>query len=326
MTLQLFADLKSKPIELAAVPVDLGKEIQSKLSALGILDPPIGQRADESFGPLLEDDGLMGAYSAAMLGIFAKRAKVKFENGLFTPALANALVIANPETFFPLILIPNPKDKNDGPKTKLAMRICKYMQENGFWIGRAAGFLNIVYIEGADKDGAVNKDTFNEWNDRRIVFFINPLGKPEILSNDIATTEPGKKFTDTPMNVGGAARIAFGQYKAWSMGFHQGKKLHPALVQVGNVRVFRDKNKDTKRTGDAVDIGSNFGVNQHMAFNAAIVGGWSAGCLVGQDKASHLLFLKNLKNDPRFRQVASYKFMSVVIAGDDLLKKIPLFK
>jgi hypothetical protein len=326
MTLQSFIDLNSKPLELPAVPVEMGKEIQAKLTALGILDPPIGQRADETFGPLLEDDGLIGAYTVAMMAIFAKRAKVKFEHSLLTPALAKALLQADPATFFPLILTPNPKDVNDGPKTKLAMRICKYMQENGYWIARATDFLNIVYLEGADKDGSLNADKFNEWNDRRIVFFINAFGKPEIKLNALGTTEPGKKYTDAPMNVGGAARIAFGQYKAWASGFHQGKRNHPALVQVGNVRVFRDKNKDTKRTGDAVDIGNNFGVNQHMAFNAPIVGGWSAGCLVGQDKAEHLTFLSFVKSDPRFKQVSSYKFVSTVIAADDLLKKIPLFK
>ena len=155
---------------------------------------------------------------------------------------------------------------------------------------------------------------------------INALGKPEIVLNAIGTTEPGKFYTDHPLNPGGAARIAFGQYKAWTMGFHQGKSTHPALVQVGFVRVHRDKDKNAKRTGDAIDIGTNFGVNQHMAFNATVVGKWSAGCLVGQDKAAHLDFLKILKTDPRFKLTASYKFVSVVIAADDLLKQIPLFK
>lgn len=326
MTLQAFADLNSKGISLPEVDTELGKEIQAKLTVLGILDPPIGQRPDETFGPLPEDDGLVGAYTVAMMGVFAKRAKVPFDQALLTPKLAKALINADPATFFPLVLTPNPKDRNDGPQTKLAMRICKYMTQKGYWIARAPGFYNIAYLEGADKDGTLNKDKFNEWNDRRIVFMINALGKPEIVHNVIGTTEPGKYYTDNPMNVGGAARIAFGQYKAWTMGFHQGKSTHPALVQVGFVRVHRDKNKDAKRTGDAIDIGTNFGVNQHMAFNATVVGKWSAGCLVGQDKVSHLNFLKLLKTDPRFKLTASYKFVSVVIAGDDLLKQVPLFK
>ncbi len=326
MTLQSFADLNAKPVTLNEVDTELGKEIQYKLTALGILDPPIGQRDDQTFGPLAEDDGLVGAYTVAMMGVFAKRAKVAFDNALLTPALARALVNADPATFFPLVLTPNPKDRNDGPQTKLAMRICRYMQQKGYWIARAPGFYNIAYLEGADKDGTLNADTFNQFNDRRIVFFINSLNKPEIVLNAIATTEPGKFYTDNPLNTGGAARIAFGQYKAWTMGFHQGKSNHPALVQVGFVRVHRDKNKDGKRTGDAIDIGTNFGVNQHMAFDAAIVGKWSAGCLVGQGKDLHLQFLKTLKTDPRFKLTASYKFVSTIIAGDDLLKQVPLFK
>lgn len=324
MTLQNFAD-QNLAISLPEVDTQLGKEIQAKLSALGILDPPIGQRADEIFGPLAEDDGLVGAYTIGMMGIFAKKAGIKFEQGILTAKLAQALVNADPGTFFKLILRPNPNDRQDGPQTKLAMRICLYMMKKGYWIARAPGMFNIVYLEGADKDGTLNKDEFDKWNDRRIVFFINALGKPEIRINTIGTTEPGKFYTDHPLNPGGAARIGFGQYKAWAVGFHQGKSTHPALVQVGFLKVHRDKNKDTKRTGDAIDIGSNFGVNQHMAFNAAVVGKWSAGCLVGQDKAAHLDFLKVVKSDVRLKHTGSYKFVSAVIAGDDLLKEIPLF-
>ena len=107
MTLQAFADLNSKGISLPEVDTELGKEIQAKLTVLGILDPPIGQRPDETFGPLPEDDGLVGAYTVAMMGVFAKRAKVAFDQALFTPKLAKALINADPATFYPLVLTPN---------------------------------------------------------------------------------------------------------------------------------------------------------------------------------------------------------------------------
>ena len=111
MTLQSFADSSSNGISLPEVDAELGREIQSKLTALGILDPPIGQRDDGTFGPLSDDDGLVGAYTTAMMAVFAAKAKVTFSNGMLTPALARALVNAGPDTFYPLILEPDPRDR-----------------------------------------------------------------------------------------------------------------------------------------------------------------------------------------------------------------------
>jgi hypothetical protein len=52
------------------------------------------------------------------------------------------------------------------------------------------------------------------------------------------------------MNPQGAARIAFGQYTAWQVGRHGTSDRHEALVQVVEVKVHRDLNKDMQRTGD----------------------------------------------------------------------------
>jgi hypothetical protein len=71
------------------------------------------------------------------------------------------------------------------------------------------------------------------------------------------TTEPGMFWTLNPLNPNGAARIAFGQYKAWIVGTHLAgtKSAHEALVQVSPVSVHLDLNKDFKRTNDKIDSG-----------------------------------------------------------------------
>ena len=60
---------------------------------------------------------------------------------------------------------------------------------------------------------------------------------------------------------------------------------HEALVQVAEVTVHRDLNKDFKRTNDKTDTGL-FGINQHWGYDAPKddLGNTSAGCLVGPDK------------------------------------------
>jgi hypothetical protein len=129
-----------------------------------------------------------------------------------------------------------------------------------------------------------NADRLDEWNDRRLIIeFVE--GVPYIFGNWAATTEPGRWYTLNPMNRQGAARIAFGQYRAWRMGMHgSGKTRHEALVQVNPIRVCRDLNKDAIRTGDKLDTGL-FGI---------------------------------LKQDARYLSNPQYTFTTNVIPGDKL--------
>ncbi len=120
--------------------------------------------------------------------------------------------------------------------------------------------------------------------------------------------------TNEPLDVDGAFRIAFGQYKAWQVGDHHG---HDALVQVSPVTGYRDKNKDFKRTGDKLVVG-NFGINQHRGNNAEVVSLSSAGCLVGKTHAGHDEFMTFVKQDPRYSMNHGYRFMSTVIDGRNL--------
>ena len=258
----------------------LAGEIQTRLINLGCLDPPA--------------DGDFGTVSKFVLGEYAKQVKINFD-GKIDKTLAESLLDNSEGSFIPLTL------GND-----LASRLVKYMQLRNYWVARLPGFLNIVYVEGADADGTPNADKSNVFNDRRIVFEV-VKGKPEIKMNVLATTEPGKFYTENPLNAGGAARIAFNQYKAWRIGTHRAGKpsAHEALVQVGIISVHRDLNKDGKRTGDAIDVGSGFAINQHSGHdaNANNIGKASAGCLVSRSHTEHKEFMKLVKTDPRYKKL-----------------------
>jgi hypothetical protein len=207
-------------------------------------------------------------------------------------------------------------------------RIIKTQQKLGQKIFTDPGELNIIYVEGVDLDGTVNADKMNEWNDVRLVYRIQQSGIPELLGKWKATTEPGWKYTLAPLNPDGAFRIAFGQYKAWVVGMHHD---HEALVQlwepgenignglkVGELKGYRDKNKDGFRTGDKVVVGTGWGVNQHWGYNMAHVDGASAGCLVGQSKDGHVEFMKIVKRDARFAANNNYIFWTSVLDGSKL--------
>jgi hypothetical protein len=214
------------------------------------------------------------------------------------------------EELFKISALPQPK--LDLSKNDFAAKIAKYMLSQGYWIDE--DYLNIVYVEGCNANGIPNLDKLNEWNDLRIILEIDST-VPKISHSWIATTEPGYKYTVNPLNPGGAFRIAFGQYRAWSVGIH---KDHEALVQVGEIAGYRDRNKDGFRTGDPVVKGADFGVNQHWGYDMERVDGASAGCLVGRSVSGHKEFMAIVKSDPRYKENNNYVFLTTIIPGDKL--------
>ena len=65
----------------------------------------------------------------------------------------------------------------------------------------------------------------------------------------------------------------------WKIGKHRGK--YEAGVQASKVTVYRDNNLDTTIDVEKDDTG-RFGINLHHAYNAKVVGKYSAGCQVFQ--------------------------------------------
>ncbi|MBW4478646.1 MAG: peptidoglycan-binding protein [Tolypothrix brevis GSE-NOS-MK-07-07A] len=229
-------------------------------------------------------------------------------------AIAELLQITKSQVLTPelLQLKSLPQPKLDLSKGDFAARIAKYMLAQNYWIDERHN--NIVYAEGCNSDGKPNADTMNEWNDLRLILRVEN-GIPKISNCWNATTEPGLKYTINPLNPGGAFRVALSQYKAWSVGWH---KTHEALVQVGEIKGYRDRNKDGFRTGDTVVIGSDFGVNQHWGYDMPQVDGASAGCLVGQSTRGHLEFMKIIKSDPRYQANNNYVFLTTIMDGSKL--------
>jgi hypothetical protein len=153
--------------------------------------------------------------------------------------------------------------------------------------------LNIVYFEGLDADDmrTPNSDRIDYWNDVRSI--IGNDGRVYLCCT--ATTEPGWYYRLNRLNPNGAAQLAFGQYlDCWKIGDHKGQD---ALVQCGNLKLFRDKNADGSRQGDPIDTGTDFGINQHTTSNAPeMIGRWSAGCLVGKYPGTHAKFMEIVRS------------------------------
>ena len=201
------------------------------------------------------------------------------------------------------------------PSFDLAARIVRAMEQRGYAVDRAAGEINIVYVEGASADGVPNGDAANAFNDRRMLIRFEGAA-PTIVGNWPATTEPGRRYTVQPINAGGAARIAFGQYRAWQVGMHRGH--HEALVQTGGtVTVCRDANKDYERDGDRQTTGF-YGINQHHGYDFPQddIRTASAGCLVGRTVAGHREFMALVKSDPRYRADNRFAFRTTLLPAE----------
>ena len=276
------------PAAVAVITPETPCAIQERLTAIGLLDPPA--------------DGVVGAVTRWALRTAGIKGELTAEN-------AND-VLAELSTMAALPLTP----RND-----LAGRIVRAAQAQNYWIARHKDCVNIFYIEGLDEDGAANANKPNEFNDLRVVIQLTAAGVPKITGMWQATTEPGRYWTLRPMNSKGAARIAFGQWKCWTVGIHN--ESHEALVQTAPLMVWRDKNKDFSRAGDVSDTGL-FGINQHWGYDSpkTDLGHSSAGCLVGRMKTGHREFMKLIKSDARYKAGgAAYRFISTVMPAQMVL-------
>lgn len=264
----------------------------------------------------LSIDGKFGPITTAAFKEFQERMECP-EIGVLDTETAEKLIETDPTELLP------PKLK---PGDDLAGVIIKYMLTKNYYVSTKTGEYNIIYVEGINADGTENNDAPNHFNDRRIVIEIVD-GIPKIVGNWEATTEPGMFYTLYPLNRKGAARIKFDQYKAWQVGPHitLSTNQQKALIQVNNVTVHRDFDRNGIRTGDKLDEGL-FGINQHHANGAPRhdIGKWGAGCFVGRTKEDHEKFMNLVMQDRRYKLNKNYIFWTTIIPGDDLLKQFPM--
>lgn len=168
---------------------------------------------------------------------------------------------------------------------------------------------NVIYIEGLDINGQLNKDEHNQFNDVRAIF-----NREKCLDCWQATCEPGSWYTNYPMNPEGAFRIAFGFHeRAWEIGLHGNSDPHKSLIQTREVRGYRDYNRDMIRSGDR-QVSGYFGINQHWGYDMPPnnIGQASAGCLVGRSRYGHREFMGFCINS------GEQRFSTIVLPGNEI--------
>jgi len=302
---------KNKPLCVA---------LTRKLMELGLLDPRIAGDARTDFHPVIAGSDRFDVDARIALAEFSKLAGLSYSPDTLTAGQIQKIATAEPDKFLPIQLSP---DNADDAQTALAKSVLRQMQAKQYWIARSPEAYNIVYVEGMNQDGTLNDNAFNEWNDCRMLIRILRGGRPEMVLNVQATTEPGSFQTRQPLNPKGVARIAFGQYKAWKVGLHKGQQN--ALVQRGTEKVIRDLNKDGMRSAkDPVDIGQTFGINQHGSFNdltPEFIDKRSAGNLVGRLLNEHMFFMEIIQKDYRYHDNSEYMFMTAILAGNEMKGK-----
>lgn len=114
-----------------------------------------------------------------------------------------------------------------------------------------------------------------------------------------ATTEPGTSILKRPIESvrhKGTAILVPDQYRStYRIGTHGGKKKYTALVQRGGqVRVWRDNNRDSKPDYHNPEEEGWFGINihKHWGSDARLnTGGVSAGCQVFQSSKDFYEFM-----------------------------------
>jgi len=151
-------------------------------------------------------------------------------------------------------------------------------------ISKGYKFSNVPYM--VDIIGIRSKEPIvNKFCDKFLFTRINGNNIREFYICD-GTTDPGLYYLQNPMNVKGTAIVKEGQYiDLWGIGTHTG---YEALVQIGNVTVYRDKDKDGELDLDPnnLDTSKYFGIDLHHARfdgKSTDINRWSAGCMVIAD-------------------------------------------
>lgn len=104
---------------------------------------------------------------------------------------------------------PQPLKPNDAKTRKLV----KAYEQNKWYIARGNDVYNVTWIEDFNRDWTGRIGVLDTWDDMVVLWQAEHNGTVRIIEEFWqATTEPGAYYTFNPMNAGGAARIAFGQY------------------------------------------------------------------------------------------------------------------
>lgn len=158
---------------------------------------------------------------------------------------------------------------------------------------------NIVGIRSANRKS-------NSYDDGCFVWWME--GDKKIIHTYTITTNPGYHYLQNPIaGTKGTAILVPGQYiNCWELGWHRQQQF--ALVQRGEMAVYRDDNKDTVLDYNPATIQKGyFGIDGHRGSlgDADVVDRYSAGCQVWRyhEPFSDLMEdLKKLSDQCHFRK------------------------
>ena len=156
------------------------------------------------------------------------------------------------------------------------------MEAKGYTFFDGVYDLNLVGIRNRNR-------IVNEWDDTFLVLYKDDNNVEQMVSFSNFTTDPGKYYMELPLSevrYKGTAIVAPGQYRSvWSNGLHRG--VYDALVQTGDITVYRDNNRDTVMdipiSSEYSPQSGKYGINLHHGYNSAKVDNNSAGCQVFRD-------------------------------------------
>lgn len=190
---------------------------------------------------------------------------------------------------------------------------------SGLTLTQQQAWLNKWGFKGADgkklgEDGKPGKNT-----DFALQQYTANVGK-EVVKIFQNTTNPGAYWMNNPMSKLGTAVLKPNQWvDCWSLGFHQGKSDHRALVQTGKITVYRDNNKDNYYQLNENQVESGlFGINIHGSGKLAPskqIGKWSAGCQVFSNWENKEEVMNVCEN---FKSVTGNKFTYTLVNEKDL--------
>lgn len=149
-----------------------------------------------------------------------------------------------------------------------------------------------------------NEDASNVFDDKGYLF-----RNEQFIKSFPMTTNAGVPYLQggfLKYNKVGVAHVKANEWyhDLWAYGLHHGKM--PALVQVGNILIFRDGDMDVHAEEIGKVIKGLFGINFHSTkydFTYHVVtpriGEWSAGCQVVNDTETYLMIINMIKNQHR---------------------------
>ena len=160
-----------------------------------------------------------------------------------------------------------------------------------------------------------DEDIFNKFDDALVVIYRDRKRNWEVRSYSI-TTDPGKIWQEKPMNSKGCAILVPDQYRGVYKIDGHGVTGYPAMCQRrGNVKVFRDPDRDHEHDRDAGTIDEGmFGINIHRSRKygeADLVNSYSAGCQVFKNTTDFNDFMKLAnKSADKFGNAFTYTLIS----------------